>query len=91
MFVLKHENVVRREDDRLLRGSGLYTADREHAGLLQAVVLRAPFAHARIAGADAAAARAMPGVAGVFLAADLDAEVIAQANEPGVNRWEGRR
>ena len=74
MFVLKHENVVRREDDRLLRGKGLYTADREHAGLLHAVVLRAPFAHARIAGADAAAARAMPGVAGVFLAADLDAE-----------------
>jgi CO/xanthine dehydrogenase Mo-binding subunit len=64
MFVLKYENVVRREDDRLLRGNGLYTGDREHAGLLHAVVLRAPFAHARIAGADAAAARAMPGVAG---------------------------
>ena len=38
------------------------------------MVLRAPFAHARIAGADAAEARAVPGVAGVFLAVDLDAE-----------------
>jgi carbon-monoxide dehydrogenase large subunit len=39
-------------------------------------VLRSPHGHALIEGIDVAAARAMPGVSGVFTAADLDADGI---------------
>ena len=40
-------------------------------GALHAVVLRAPFAHARITGIDAGPARAAPGVRAVYTGADL--------------------
>ena len=40
------------------------------------MVLRSPHGHAAIDGIDTAAARAMPGVRGVFTAADLDADGI---------------
>ncbi len=59
----------RKEDDVLLRGAGRYVADHAPPGLLHAVVVRSPHAHARFRIADAAA-RAMPGVALVLTAAD---------------------
>ena len=45
-------------------------------GQLHAYVLRSPHGHAAIERIDTAAARAMPGVHGVFTAADLDADGI---------------
>ena len=63
--------VLRREDPRLLRGEGRFIDDRTPAGALHAVVLRAPFAHARITGIDAGPARAAPGVRAVYTGADL--------------------
>ena len=63
--------VPRREDPRLLRGEGRFIDDRAPAGALHAVVLRAPFAHARITGIDAGPARAAPGVRAVYTGADL--------------------
>jgi len=60
----------RLEDPRLLLGQGRFTADRAVPGAAQAVFLRSPHAHARIAAIDTAASRAMPGVAAVFTAAD---------------------
>src|SRR5258708_11239796 len=65
--------VVRKEDDALLRGAGRYVADHAPAGALHAVVVRAPHAHARFRIADAAKARAMPGVALVLTGADTAA------------------
>lgn len=65
--------VLRREDPRLLRGEGRFIDDRTPAGALHAVVLRAPFAHARIRGIDTEAARAAPGVKAVYTGADLAA------------------
>src|ERR1700736_3099986 len=62
--------VTRVEDDSLLRGDGRYVADYAPAGLLHAVVLRSPHAHARFAIANVAKARAMPGVALVLTGAD---------------------
>ena len=50
----------RREDERFVTGHGGYLDDLAFEGLAHAVVLRSPHAHARIAGIDAAAARAMP-------------------------------
>ena len=66
----------RLEDFRFLTGSGGYVEDFSPSGQLRAVVVRSPHAHALIDGIDTEAARAMPGVRGVFTAADLNAEGI---------------
>ena len=63
--------VRRREDPRFLRGEGRFVDDVTLPGLLHAACVRSPHAHARIRSIDAAAARAMPGVAAVFTHADL--------------------
>ena len=63
--------VLRKEDQRLLRGQGRYTDDVRLDGHACAVMLRSPHAHARIAGIDTAAARAVPGAVDVLTAADL--------------------
>ncbi len=60
------------EDSRLLRGTGRYTDDVAPAGTLYGVVVRSPHAHARLRSVSADAARAMPGVVEVTLAADLE-------------------
>src|SRR5262249_56828471 len=62
--------VRRREADALWRGGGRYVANHAVAGMLHAVVLRSPHAHARFRIVDAANARAMPGVALVLTPAD---------------------
>jgi aerobic carbon-monoxide dehydrogenase large subunit len=66
----------RLEDERFLTGRGRYVDDLAVPGQLHGVVLRSPHGHAVIEGIDAEAARTMPGVAGVFTAADLDADGI---------------
>jgi len=66
----------RLEDQRFLTGKGRYVDDVAVPGQLHGVVLRSPHAHAAIEGIGAAAARAMPGVHGVFTAADLEADGI---------------
>ncbi|HMN56472.1 MAG TPA: xanthine dehydrogenase family protein, partial [Ottowia sp.] len=65
--------VRRLEDDALLQGRGRYTDDLGQSGDGWAVFVRSPHAHALIAKVDADAARAMPGVRGVFSGADLQA------------------
>ena len=62
--------VQRVEDDRLLRGRGRFTDDLGD-GALECCFVRSPYAHARITSIDAGAARAMPGVAAVYTAADM--------------------
>jgi len=64
------------EDARFLTGQGRYTADHDRADQLQAAIVRSPHAHAVIRAIDTAAARAMPGVAGVWTQADLAADGI---------------
>ena len=54
--------LVRDEDRRLLRGFGEYTGDLRREGLAHLVVVRSPYAHARILSLDSCAAEAMPGV-----------------------------
>jgi aerobic carbon-monoxide dehydrogenase large subunit len=66
----------RLEDPRFLIGQGRYVDDIDVPGQLHGVLLRSPHGHALIEGIDAAAARAMPGVHGVFTASDLDADGI---------------
>jgi carbon-monoxide dehydrogenase large subunit len=62
--------VTRKEDDAFLRGAGHYVADHAPPGVLHAVVLRSPHAHARFRITDIAKARAMPGVALVLTGED---------------------
>jgi carbon-monoxide dehydrogenase large subunit len=66
----------RLEDERFLRGRGRYIADLAPPGALHGAVVRSPHAHARIVSVDIGKVRAMPGVAGVFTAADLAADSI---------------
>ncbi len=64
--------IRRREDDRLLQGRGQYVGDLELPGMLHAVFVRSPVAHARISGVDTAAAAQAPGVALVLSGAELE-------------------
>jgi aerobic carbon-monoxide dehydrogenase large subunit len=65
--------VPRTEDPTLVRGEGRYTDDVKLAGEAYAVIVRSRVAHGIIKGIDTAAARAMPGVLGVYTGADLAA------------------
>jgi aerobic carbon-monoxide dehydrogenase large subunit len=69
-------SLTRFEDDRFLRGRGRFVDDIAVPGQLHGVVVRSPYGHAEIAGIDVTAARALPGVHGVFTAADLAADKI---------------
>src|SRR5205807_5358777 len=66
----------RLEDPRFLTGQGRYVDDIDLPGQLHGIVLRSPYGHAAIESIDPAAARAMPGIQGIFTAADLDADGI---------------
>jgi carbon-monoxide dehydrogenase large subunit len=71
MGALQGKPLRRREDSRLLTGQGNYAADAKHPGMLVAVLVRSPHAHADVTRIDAVTARAVPGVLGVFTEADL--------------------
>jgi carbon-monoxide dehydrogenase large subunit len=60
------------EDPRLLKGAGTYTDDIRLPGLLHAMILRSPYAHARVVRIDTTAAKAMPGVVAVLTGADVN-------------------
>ncbi len=64
----------RREDARLLRGEGIFTADYTPEGLLHLVFVRSPYAHARVGAIDTSAAAAVPGVVAIWTVADLARE-----------------
>jgi carbon-monoxide dehydrogenase large subunit len=64
----------RKEDARLITGKGRFTDDFNLDGQAFAVMVRSPYPHARIVAIDVAAAKAMPGVLGVFTGADCAAD-----------------
>ena len=66
--------IPRKEDARFLTGHGVFGDDLACPGALHALLLRSPHAHAGLLGIDAAAARAMPGVRGVYTHTDLAAD-----------------
>ena len=66
----------RKEDERLVTGKGRFTDDFSLPGEAHAAMVRSPHPHARIVAIDAAAAKAMPGVLGVFTGADCIADKI---------------
>jgi carbon-monoxide dehydrogenase large subunit len=60
------------EDPRLIQGLASYLDDLTLPGQLHAALLRSPYAHARINSIKTDAARACPGVVGVFVGADVN-------------------
>ena len=65
---------LRSEDPPLVTGRGRFTDDIDLPGQSYAVFVRAPVAHATIRSIDVGAARAMPGVLGIFTGRDLVAD-----------------
>jgi carbon-monoxide dehydrogenase large subunit len=63
--------VKRKEDPRFLRGQGTFIPNQRVDGALFLVPVRSQLAHARIVSIDRSNAAAMPGVVGVYTAADL--------------------
>jgi carbon-monoxide dehydrogenase large subunit len=63
--------IRRREDARLVTGRGRYLDDLRLPGLLHAVLVRSPHAHADVIRIDAHAARAIDGVVAVLTRAEL--------------------
>jgi CO/xanthine dehydrogenase Mo-binding subunit len=77
---------VRREDGApKVTGRTVYTGDLKLPGMLHARPVLSPYAHARITRIDAEAARAVPGVVGVYTAGDLPLvppEGLTRSREP---------
>jgi aerobic carbon-monoxide dehydrogenase large subunit len=65
------KDVLRVEDDELLKGLGKFTDDRVPANQVRLCFLRSPYPHAKIVSINTAAAKAMPGVLGVYTGAEL--------------------
>jgi carbon-monoxide dehydrogenase large subunit len=69
--------VERKEDGRLLIGKGRFSDDFSLPGQAYAVLVRSPYAHARIRSIDTAEARNSPGVLAVLTGADGAADNLA--------------
>ena len=65
------QSVPRQEDPTLLQGRGRYTDDLKVEGQAWCIMVRSPYAHGVIKGIGTEAAKAMPGVLGVYTAADM--------------------
>ncbi len=74
--------VSRTEDPMLLKGQGHYTDDVNVKGQAYAVMVRSPYPHGVIKSIDTGAAKAMPGVLGVYTWDDLEAGGIGKSNPP---------
>jgi 2-furoyl-CoA dehydrogenase large subunit len=68
------KSLRRKEDDRLIRGNGLFADDEISADMLHLYILRAPYAHARIKSIDTSTAEALPGVACILTGEDVKAQ-----------------
>ena len=71
--------IKRREDPALIQGNKKYTDDLQLPGMTYAVVVRSPYAHAKINSIDTSQASALPGVVAVYTGQD-----IVDSGVPGV-------
>ena len=81
--------VSRKEDPVLLRGKGRYSDDLSLPGQVYGVMVRSRYAHGLVRALDTAEARGMPGVLGVFTAADLVAAGIGPMQAPANKHRDG--
>jgi len=66
------QSVRRLEDNRLVTGHGQYTDDFSFPGSAYAVLLRSPYAHAKLGAIDTLAAREAKGVIAVYTNKDIE-------------------
>src|SRR6188768_3916357 len=64
--------VLRKEDPELVTGKASVIDNHTLPGMLWMAMVRPPYVHARVNSIDTSAAASMPGVVGVYTAADLD-------------------
>ena len=64
-------SVSRKEDNRLLRGSGRFVGDIKRPGMLYAAILRSSLSHGKLKRVDTEQARKVPGVVSVITFADM--------------------
>ena len=80
--------VVRKEDPKFLTTGGMYLDDlndvAELAGAAHVAYVRSALAHGTITSIDTSEAAAMPGVVGVFTAADLELQPVPSPFNPAV-------
>lgn len=87
--------VRRVEDERLLRGNGLYVGDLALEGMAHACLVRSDRAHARVMGVDASGALALDGVLAVLTGDDVAADGLGGIPwevlppRPDGSPWEG--
>lgn len=74
------KRVKRKEDPRFLTGTGTFTDDIQIPGMLYAVLVRSPYAHARIKKIDLSKALEVPGVV-----CALTGEEVAECTSPVPN------
>lgn len=77
------------EDDRLLKGDGLYSDDRVGVNQAWLVIVRSPYAHARFSNVDVSLALAAPGVLAAFTMADLRADGVGHIPFPPLFKQAG--
>ena len=78
--------VLRREDPRFLTGQGAYVANLIPPGSAHVVYVTSTEPHARLLSVDVEAAAAAPGVLGVYIAGDIDPDVVVYPPPfPGMN------
>ncbi len=70
-------SVLRKEDDRFIRGKGTYVDDITLPNMLHMALLRSPLAHARVGSIDVERAQALPGVVAVVTGETLAAHNLA--------------
>ena len=64
-------SIKRREDPGLIQGHKKYTDDLQLPNMTFAVIVRSPYAHAKINSIDTSQAEALDGVVGVFTGQDV--------------------
>ena len=72
--------MLRKEDQRFIRGQGTYVDDVQLPGMLYGAVLRSPHPHARIVSVDTVAAEGHPKVKAVITGETLAGETLAGMN-----------
>jgi carbon-monoxide dehydrogenase large subunit len=82
-------SLPRVEDPELLRGRARFLDDVRLPGMLEVAFVRSPYAHARILGVRAEAARALEGVEAVVTHAGLEgvSEIVTGSSRPEAGEW----
>lgn len=75
MATLFGSGIKRREDPRLITGTGSFVDDLDLPGMTYAALVRSPYAHATVGKIDTSGALAVPGVLAVYTGRDVAGKI----------------